>query len=112
MTLGLFSLGEQKGKVALCSLEHLCPFHADAQRNLFPDLNFSLDVAIQRSLETKTKYSILPVAYERYEANISPKQRESIVVMYAHISNLQRYHQPHYTFNCTAVWQCCNFTPS
>jgi len=46
MTLGLLSLGEQQGKGAVCNLEYLCPFHADAQRNLFPDLNFSLNGAI------------------------------------------------------------------
>lgn len=46
MALGLLNLREQKGKVAVCNLEHLCPFYADAQRNLFADLNFSLNGAI------------------------------------------------------------------
>lgn len=54
MSLALLSLGEQKGKVAVCNLEHLCPLRADAQRNLFPDFYFSLDGAVERSLESKT----------------------------------------------------------
>lgn len=54
MSLALLSLGEQKGKVAVCNLEHLCPVCADAQRNLFPDFYFSLDGAVGRSLESKS----------------------------------------------------------
>lgn len=108
MSLAWLSLGKQKGKEAVCNLEHLCPVCADAQRNLFPDFYFSLDGAAERSLEFKTWYYILSVICEHCEPSISPVQRKSLFAMCAHISNLQHYPFAHYTPNCTAAWQGCH----